>query len=80
MLSRAPEFMFSPADVEAIMRQTDLNKAQVQVWAENFRMRYGTEKERMDFLKADGGDKVRDHPSSLESGIFSTPELSMRVT
>ncbi len=58
MLARVPECMFTPADVDAIMLETGLNKAQVQVWAENFRMRYETEKDRMDFLKADGFDKV----------------------
>ena len=58
MLSRAPGFMFYPMDVEAIMLETGLNKAQVQVWAENFRMRYETEKDRIEFLKADDFDKV----------------------
>jgi hypothetical protein len=58
MLSRAPGFMFFPGDVEAIMLETELNKAQVQVWAEHFRMRYETEKDRMEFLKTDGFDKV----------------------
>ncbi len=59
MLARAAsDFRFTPADVESISRETGLNQAQVQVWAENFRMRYVTEKERIDFLKADGFDKV----------------------
>ena len=65
--------MFYPMDVEAIMLETGLNKAQVQVWAENFRMRYETEKDRIEFLKADGFDKVRDHLPSLGLKIFSTP-------
>jgi len=59
MLARAAqEFAFSPADVEAVVKETGLNQAQVQVWAEHFRMRYTTSKERMDFLASDGFDKV----------------------
>lgn len=59
MLARAAqEFTFSPADVEAVVKETGLNQAQVQVWAENFRFRYTTSKERMDFLASDGFDKV----------------------
>ncbi len=53
MLSRGSSFMFTPEDVETIIQETGLNKAQVQVWAENFRMRYATEKERIQFLKTD---------------------------
>jgi hypothetical protein len=52
------DFRFNAYDIEAIMQETGLNQAQVQVWAENFRMRYETEKDRMDFLKADSFDKV----------------------
>eukprot|EP00291_Cryptomonas_curvata_P009507 CAMPEP_0172201560 /NCGR_PEP_ID=MMETSP1050-20130122/30080_1 /TAXON_ID=233186 /ORGANISM="Cryptomonas curvata, Strain CCAP979/52" /LENGTH=233 /DNA_ID=CAMNT_0012879245 /DNA_START=34 /DNA_END=732 /DNA_ORIENTATION=- len=59
MLIRAPEFMFTPIDVEVIMLETGLNKAQVQVWADHFRMRYETEKDRLEFLVADGFDKEK---------------------
>jgi hypothetical protein len=73
MLSRSPGFMFYPMDVEAIMLETGLNKAQVQVWADHFRMRYETEKNRMEFLNADGFDKVRDHLPSLGPNFFWVP-------
>ena len=63
MLAKAPTFRFSPEDVQQIIQNTGLNQAQVQVWAENFRMRYVTEKDKLDFLKADAAEKpVRDHP------------------
>lgn len=77
MLARALNgFMFTPQDVQAIVQETGLNQAQVQVWAENFRMRYTTEKERQEFLQANGLDKpVRDHLPSLGLEIFSTPSL-----
>ena len=59
MLARAAQdFTFSPADVEAVMKETGLNQAQVQVWVDNFRARHTTSKERMDFLASDGFDKV----------------------
>lgn len=59
MLSRASqEFKFTPDDVDIICKETGLNQAQVQVWAENFRMRYVTVKDRMEFLQYDGFDKV----------------------
>ncbi len=52
MLSRSQNFMLTPEDVENIIRETGLNKAQVQVWADNFRMRYTTKKDRLDFLQS----------------------------
>ena len=58
MLIRAPQFRFSAGDVEDIVKETGLNQAQVQVWADHFRMRYESEKERTDFLKSDGFEKV----------------------
>lgn len=59
MLSRASqEFKFTPNDVVSICAETGLNQAQVQVWAEHFRMRYPTLKERMDFLQSDGSERV----------------------
>jgi hypothetical protein len=73
MLARSPSFVFTAGDVEAIVSETGLIKAQVRVWADLFRYRYETEKERKDFLESDGVDKVRDHLSSLGSKIFSTP-------
>jgi hypothetical protein len=78
MLTRAPHgFMFAPQDVQAVVQETGLNQAQVQVWAEHFRMRYTTEKERLDFLQADALDKsVRDHPPSLGQRLFSGPSLT----
>lgn len=53
-----------------------MNQAQVQVWAENFRMRFVTLKERMDFLKSDGFDKVKRLSSSLEPKMFSVPRMA----
>ena len=58
MLARSPSFVFTAGDVDAIVSETGLNKDQVRVWAEHFRMRYETEKERKDFLESDGVDKV----------------------
>lgn len=59
MLSRASHsFKFTPDDIGIIRAETGLNQAQVQVWAENFRMRYVTVTDKMDFLQYDGFDKV----------------------
>jgi hypothetical protein len=44
--------------VEALFQETGLVKAQVQKWAKNFRLRYATNQERMEFLTADGSEKV----------------------
>lgn len=68
MRARAPTFMFTPEDVAGVTTETGLNKEQVQVWADNFRFRYETEKDRMDFLLAEPSDKqVFRHLSSLGS-------------
>ena len=59
MLSRASEeFKFTPNDMDVICKETGLNQAQVQVWAENFRMLYVTVEDRLGFLQSDGFDKV----------------------
>ena len=59
MLSRAlEEFRFIQNDVDVICAETGLNQAQVQVWAENFRMRYVTVNERLEFLRFEGLSKV----------------------
>ena len=58
MLACAPEFRFLAVNVEGIQRETGLNEAQIRVWGDHFRMRYTTEKERMDYLTSDGFEKV----------------------
>jgi hypothetical protein len=58
MLTCAPEFRFLGANVEVIKQETGLNEAQIRVWGDHFRMRYTTEKERMDYLTSDGFEKV----------------------
>lgn len=58
MLTCAPEFFFLPANVEGIEQETGLNDAQILKWADHFRYRYETEKERMEFLASDGSEKV----------------------
>jgi hypothetical protein len=58
MLACAPEFRLLAANVESIKQETGLNEAQILKWAELFRYRYQTEKERMDFLTTDGFEKV----------------------
>lgn len=37
MLARQPHFMFTPSDIENVMKETGLDKAQVQAWTEQFR-------------------------------------------
>lgn len=55
MLPRASEdFRFTQNDVDIICAETGLNQSQVQVWAENFRMRYVTLDERLEFLRFEG--------------------------
>jgi hypothetical protein len=58
MLTRAPEFYFKAEDEAVIAKETALNTAQISKWSENFRMRYETLKERMDFLSSDASEKV----------------------
>jgi hypothetical protein len=42
MLARQPTFVFTPADVEALIQETGLLKVQILKWAEKFRERLGT--------------------------------------
>ena len=58
MLACAPEFRFLAVNVQGVKQETGLNEAQIFKWADHFRMRYSTEKERMDFLTSDGFEKV----------------------
>jgi hypothetical protein len=58
MLSCAPEFKFKEEHTLDILSKTELNLAQIGVWGFNFRTRYPTEKERMEFLMSDGFEKV----------------------
>ncbi len=53
MLARQPTFAFSPEDVEALVVETGLSKAQIQKWARNFRERWGDKPvdEVLDFLR-----------------------------
>lgn len=37
MLARQPSFMFTAGDVQDVMNETGLDKAQVQAWTEQFR-------------------------------------------
>ena len=68
------DFRFNASDIEAIMKETGLNQAQVQVWADHFRTRYETQKDRMEFLTTDALDKpVRDHQSSLGPKTLAIP-------
>ncbi len=74
MLTRAPEFYFKAEDEAVIAKETALNTAQISKWSENFRMRYETLKERMDFLSSDASEKVTWPPLILGTGTFSGSE------
>ena len=39
MLARQPNFVYTPADVEVLILETGLQKAQIQDWAKHFRNR-----------------------------------------
>ena len=54
MLTRSPSFVFTTGDVESIMKETGLDKAQVQAWAELFRFRCKFKKfdDTLDFLRS----------------------------
>ena len=82
MLARAAQgFMFTPEDVQAVIQETGLNQAQVQVWAENFRMRHAGEKERLEYLRADSLDKpVRDRFNFRNWKLFQFQGLKREVT
>lgn len=58
MLTCSPEFKFQDDDMCELLKITELNPAQILKWADHFRMRYPTEKDRMDFLTTDGFEKV----------------------
>ena len=58
MLPRAPQFCFRAEDVQVIKQETGLDDAQIRVWGDHFRLRYITDKDRMDFLTSDGFEKV----------------------
>ena len=73
MLARQPHFMFTTSDVQNVMKETGLDKAQVQDWADNLRYRFKirTLDDTMIFLRST--EKVRDHlPSCVSRNIFST--------
>jgi hypothetical protein len=44
MLARQPNFVYTPADVEALVQETGLLKAQIQKWAIHFRERSKSKK------------------------------------
>ena len=77
MLSRAPEFYFRPEDEPVIGQRTGLNSAQIMKWAELFRYRYKTEKERMEFLTSDGSEKVTE-PHTL-AAVPDSKEVSISM-
>jgi hypothetical protein len=56
MLARQPSFVYTPADVEALVQETGLLKAQIQKWANNFR----------DGLKCTSIDKALDRLRGVE--------------
>ena len=58
MLARAPEFVFAPEDVEVLVKETGLVKAQVQKWAVHFRERVACKSmdETLEYLR--GTEKV----------------------
>lgn len=58
MLTRQPTFVFTPEDVDSLVQETGLNKAQIQRWAAHFRERWAGKPldEILDFLR--GVEKV----------------------
>jgi hypothetical protein len=54
MLARQPNFMFTASDVQSVMKETGLDKAQVQAWTELFRFRCKFKKfdDTLDFLRS----------------------------
>jgi len=54
MLARQPHFVFTTSDVENVMKETGLDKAQVWVWADNLRHRFKIKKldDTLDFLRS----------------------------
>ena len=54
MLARSPDYLFTPDDVETVIKETGLIKAQVLVWADHFRFRFGSKPvdEILDFLRS----------------------------
>ena len=54
MLARQPHFMFNASDIENVMKETGLDNAQVQDWADHLRMRYKIKKldDTLDFLRS----------------------------
>ena len=54
MLARQPSFMFTPSYVLDVMRETGLDKDQIQVWADHLRHRFKIRKldDTMDFLRS----------------------------
>ena len=54
MLARSPDYLFTADDVEVVMKETGLIKAQILVWTDNFRFRFGSKSvdETLDFLRS----------------------------
>ena len=54
MLPRFPECKFTQEDYEEVMKETGLNQAQIEKWAENVRLRFPVDEDRKAFLVATG--------------------------
>ena len=54
MLPRFPECKFTQEDHEEVMKETGLNKAQIEQWAWNLRYRFSVDEDRKTFLVATG--------------------------
>jgi len=54
MLARQPHFMFTASDVQNVMKETGLDKDQIQVWADHLRHRFKIKKldDTLDFLRS----------------------------
>ena len=60
MLARQPSFVYTPADVEALVQETGLLRSQIQDWARNFRERSLSKKLDDALANLRGNNSVRE--------------------
>jgi len=58
MALRAPNYVFVEDDFEHVSKLTGMARQQIMKWADNFRERFQTQEERVNFLSSDAAEKV----------------------
>lgn len=78
MLPRTPDCYFVPDDYPGIIKETGLNQAQIEKWADHLRSRLPVPQDRENFLRNTGGqEEVPVYPclSHVKCILVKVPKL-----